>query len=510
MSNAKKISQIKTYSFNTLAIGFSVILALIGFRVQSLAPLAFIWMLPVICVMPRWTPKQALCFGWLWFFFVGGLSCLWLYQAAVGYLDTSPYLLAIIYVLLWFWLAIPFAAFAYIYAKLQLSQSAYEPWLAAALFTVIWVYFPSPFPGLPLHGLSQLPKFIAILDLSGVSGLIFVSTLYCFSVRRAINKKSKNDRVLYGLLVLIIPIVMLAYGQLRQHQIEQDKRNTSAEQWLKIGYVQPNLRIHQPIHNLYQLTEKLIKQESPELIVWPELTTSYSLIDSYFNRRDTFNLVNEHKQDLLVASSFVYSDTKLEGDRFKYYSQLQLVEKGEITAKYNKQKLVPFFEYIPEWLSFLKAYINDYQLYIAGDNQSPMPYKSFISIATVICYEIIFPDLVWDMVKQGANILINPTSDRRFDGTQGSHYHLQTASFQNISHRIPWVRATNTGISLIKGADGKIISPATENMTTAIAAANVFIPTKKSIYTQYGDWWAKLLLIALAVYLLARIQQRNK
>lgn len=490
----------KAYVYALIAIGFSVLFTVLAYNYDEYSLLAFIWLLPLTFVFPLLNTRQAFLLGWLWFFLVGGISCLWLYQSAANYLQTSAALLAIIYILLWLWLALPFALFAGLYVKLKLNQSYYEPFLASALLTVIWVYFPSPFPGLPLHALSVMPKFIAVLDLSGISGLLFVTTLFCFAIKQAIQQKYKRVKSAYAVLLILIPLIMLAYGQLRQYQFDVEKQNSNPEHWIKLGYIQPNIDREMSNLILFWLTEQLILQQAPQLIVWPEVTVDYSLTDNSFDKKATFELVEKYQQDLLVASSYVYSESETEGDYFKYYNQAQLVENGKITGTYSKQKLVPFFEYIPDVFSFVKPYFKEYQFYLPGIDQKPLSYANKVSAAVVICYEMIFQDLVREQVKQGANIIINPTSDRRFDGTAGNRFHLLVASFQNISHRVPWLRATNTGYSVIKGADGQLIGQATNTGEMAIRAAEVYLPQQASVFVRYGDWLSKLLLLVLSVY----------
>ena len=69
-----------------------------------------------------------------------------------------------------------------------------------------------------------------------------------------------------------------------------------------------------------------------------------------------------------------------------------------------------------------------------------------------------------------------------------------------IENRVPWVRSTNTGVSIIVAAEGQPLTQASELGQINAGSARVFIPMKTSIYSQIGDWFVVLLFIVWLLY----------
>ncbi len=73
-----------------------------------------------------------------------------------------------------------------------------------------------------------------------------------------------------------------------------------------------------------------------------------------------------------------------------------------------------------------------------------------------ICFEITFPYLTRQPVKNGAQFLVNITNDAWFGRSAASYQHMDMAVMRAVENRTPIVRAANTGISGIVDATGKI------------------------------------------------------
>jgi apolipoprotein N-acyltransferase len=163
----------------------------------------------------------------------------------------------------------------------------------------------------------------------------------------------------------------------------------------------------------------------------------------------------------------------------------------EWIGKYDKIHLVPFGEYIPlkRLLFFIESSIGEG----IGNFKSG---KEIINLSlpqgkfgTLICFEIIFPDLCRRFVKRGANFLVTITNDAWFGRTSAPYQHLAIATFRAVENRVFIARAANTGITAFIDPKGKIIKQG-PIFTEETMNATLHLMKGKTFYTFYGDVFA--------------------
>ncbi len=93
--------------------------------------------------------------------------------------------------------------------------------------------------------------------------------------------------------------------------------------------------------------------------------------------------------------------------------------------------------------------------------------------------------------------------------TAASYQHFAMVTFRAIENRVAFARAANTGISGFIDPCGRILA----NSDIFVEAALVHelpLRTTTTLYTRYGDWFAKLCLgLALAGIGFGFIKSRN-
>ena len=478
----------------------SALLVITSAQSNHLALLALVWMLPLLYAIKGSSPIQAaILSGFCALLFWAG-SIWWLLPASLAFSHAIVAVAICVYLLSCCWLAFPYALFAYVYNRFNLTSSIAGCWTASAILTILLVLIPSPIPGLPLHALHIYPRLLAIIDLSGMSTAIFAFTLFQLLIWKTLDGHAGTRRLAFVQLLLLAFLVS-GYGIFRNHQYQYEKSHSSPEQWLHTAFIQPNLHRQDNLQSLFSLSEKLLQKSKPDLLVWPEFPPAFSIIDNKVNRRDTLAFSKDHQTPLLVVSGYVYARQNNHIDRQHYYSAAHLIDNGTVSGTYYKQRLVPFFEYLPGRLQFpaLAAGFPHALNYLAGHSNTPLHYSSYIHIIPAICYEAIFPSLVNKMVNEGGNILINPVSDTWFGNSPGSRYHVSLAHFRSMEHHIPWLRVANSGISMAVEANGDIITSSTTAMgVQAVQQQSLFIPAKRSLYSHLGDWLTPFLCIVVA------------
>jgi apolipoprotein N-acyltransferase len=167
-------------------------------------------------------------------------------------------------------------------------------------------------------------------------------------------------------------------------------------------------------------------------------------------------------------------------------------------------QLVPFGEYVP--LSGVIGFVRGWAEFISELEPGtktvvfPGPPAPF---GVVICYEGIFPELVRGFARNGARLIVNITNDAWFGRTSGPLQHLAMYPFRAVEHRMPVVRAANTGVSAFITPTGQI----TRRLALYerdIMTAGVALRDRTTIYSRFGDWLAYLGLAVTAVALGAR------
>ncbi|HEY9033781.1 MAG TPA: apolipoprotein N-acyltransferase [Pseudomonadales bacterium] len=484
----------------------SAVLVLASSRIEALAWLALIWMLPLALAIHQAKPWAAAGLALLSAALFWLASVSWLLPAFVRFTGTALLPAGLLYILLCLLLALPYALFAAGYCRLRLQHGWHGPWLAAALLTLL-LMLPSPIPGLPQHALHRYPSLLAILDISGTSGLVFVSTLITFllvRVLRGLPWQRSNAMA----VMLLAGLLVSGYAVHRDNSYRQEKAMAPASQWLTLGMIQPNLSRSDDTGRLYQLSDALVARHGrQDLLVWPEFPPPFSLVDNPADRQATLALANRLQQDMLVVSGYVYAR-----DGNGYFNAAHLLQHGEIQASYFKQQLVPFFEYLPgeQWLPILRRWLPGVLQYRAGDNAAPLRLSEHVSLVTAICYEAIFPGLVRRAVSLGGNVLVNPVSDSWFGSSAGSRYHLSLAHFRAIEHRMPWLRVANSGISIAVEANGQPVAGSeTLLQRQQLASVRLFVPAERGLYSRYGDWLGVACGLALLLYAGAAYRRQN-
>jgi apolipoprotein N-acyltransferase len=149
------------------------------------------------------------------------------------------------------------------------------------------------------------------------------------------------------------------------------------------------------------------------------------------------------------------------GDDKVFNSVLAFDGAGNVTARYDKWRLVPGGEFLPfEWLlnplGFRKV-VTVPGSFQAGSGPATHDLAGAPAVGFSICYEAIFPDSFVD-AKRRPSWLVNVTNDGWFGNSTGPYQHVAQARLRAIEQGLPMVRAANTGISAVIDSYGRYVS----------------------------------------------------
>ena len=141
---------------------------------------------------------------------------------------------------------------------------------------------------------------------------------------------------------------------------------------------------------------------------------------------------------------------------------------------------------------------------VAGPRVVPVVTTPYGRLATVICYDADFPELVRQAGQAGADILLVPSKDWQSVSAQ----HARMATFRAIEEGLWVVRPVLSGVSGVVDPYGQVLAQ-TDSFSGVEPTATAVIVSRSTptLYARFGDWFAYLCvagLVALAGWALVR------
>lgn len=484
---------------HVIAAVLSGILLILSFPQFQLGAFAWISLVPLLLSCRDTTPRRAFLLGWITGVIAFSGIMYWIVIALYQY-GNIPFLPSVLILVL---LAAYLGLFVGIFSTLMSWFLRHSPhpsllvWAAPPAWVTLEILRTHLFTGFPwaLLGYSQYQwlTIIQIADITGVYGVSFLIILV--NAFLAFLIFSFRERLTVPIMQAVIPIAFfvltLLYGELRQGAIH----NTPDQRSIRLGLIQANIEqgrkwdpaFRQETMDRYvHLTTQAIK-EGVDLIVWPETATPFIFALEGHSRDRITALVHAQQTSLLFGSVAVREITD---DSAHLLNRAYLLSpQGTILNHYDKMHLVPFGEYIPRFLpSFLNKLVAGSGDYVPGNEHTIMsgPHGRF---GVAICFEVIYPDLVRQFVKEGAEYMVTITNDAWYDRSSAPYQHFSMVVFRAIENRVSFARAANTGISGFIDADGSI-TRTTDLFEQAVIVDTVTLGHDQTAYTVYGDVFA--------------------
>ncbi len=495
--------------------GLSGILMTASFPNIELHWLAWIALVPLMISLRGQSPNNGFRLG-LMAGIVHYLTLMyWLVHTLMTFGHLPFYLSVPILFLLVCYLALYPAIFAAAF-----SWATTRPIVSLYFMPAIWAaleyirsFFLSGFPW-EFLGYSQY-RWITLIqaaDITGVYGISFVILsvnlsgflLWQYLSERKSPNAWKIRRAVAGCtsVTVLLVVYTLGYGQWRILDIDEKMAKAPAS---NIAVVQGNIDQTIKWDPTFQLstTEKYIslsksvKPSRPDLIVWPETSAPFYFLFNKVPTEMVIRGVRDTETSFLIGSpSFIPRNDK----QADFFNSAFLIEPdGSVTEKYDKVHLVPFGEYVPfqQWFPFIGKIVEEVGDFQCGRKGQTLNWGKF-PLGIQICYEMIFPDLSREMVRNHAAFLINMTNDAWYGKTSAPYQHFSMAVFRAVENRRSLIRSANTGISGFIDPAGRIMAT-TPLFEEAVITRSLPALKMKSFYTRYGDVFA-LTCTAIGIF----------
>ncbi len=254
---------------------------------------------------------------------------------------------------------------------------------------------------------------------------------------------------------------------------------------------------HVFVDRAIDLTAQPKTDSPPDLIVWPETAIPYVL--------DQAGPVLARAAEASEGIPVFTGINRREGAEW-FNSSVLIDGEGREQATYDKVHLVPFGEYIPLRIDFLRALAASTGFgFTAGEEVRLIDTPIGLALP-LICYEAIFPGHV-RRVEERPDYLLQITNDAWFGTFAGPYQHLQQAQFRAAEQGLPLVRVANTGVSAMIDPLGRVTAslPLGE---TGYLDAQVPKSLPPTPYAVTGDLPLTVILLATITALFAA-QRRN-
>lgn len=244
------------------------------------------------------------------------------------------------------------------------------------------------------------------------------------------------------------------------------------------------------------LEELLAGTKGADLAVWPE-----NALPCWLDEADCAAWLRAAVSSGGAAGSIVGSVSAGGG---RHVAAFLLDGKGEITASYNKRRLVPFGEYVP-FRGLLGRFISPVAAlgeFEPGDAEQRLLNLKGTRIGVAICYESIFPYLFAGDTRDGADIFVNITNDGWYLDTAAPYQHFIANIFRAAENRRAVVRAANNGISAVIDPWGRVLSKTALNERTVLNA-RAPLCRERAFFPFHGHWFAVVAAAIVSAFLLA-------
>ncbi len=307
------------------------------------------------------------------------------------------------------------------------------------------------------YSFSSFTEIIQILEIVGLFTFnLIIITIFMLPAIIFLRVNFFSKAVTFTSIIVTF-IFLYIYGD---HSINNND-NIERKEKFNIKVVSPNFKLEYGISlsEVEKRLNKLIKYSEPNkeiktLFVWPEgVFSGYS-----FKEVQVFQ--KKFENEFSKKHYILFGINRLDEQKKRFFNSLIILNNQmQIMHEYNKQKLVPFGEFIPFEKKLnklgLKKITEGYGSFLKGNKQGNIIFDG-LNILPLICYEIIFTKLIQQSDKN-TNLIINISEDGWFGNSIGPYQHFSKGIFRAIEQNAFLIRSANKGISAIINNKGQVI-----------------------------------------------------
>ena len=366
------------------------------------------------------------------------------------------------------------------------------------------------FPWVPLgSSMATVLPVVQLASLVGVYGVSLYLMAHSALLALAITG-TPRQRLRAGLAAGVGLAAVSIWGGLRVADASLTREGTP----LAVGLVQANIRqeakwdpgMAAEIERRYDRLTRQAAAAGAAAVMWPESATPYYFNEAPARAEAVRSLVREIGTPLLFGT-----DELARGSPDRYYnSAFMLAPDGAVAAVYRKIQLVPFGEFVPlrSLLFFVSPLVEGVSDFSRGTQVTMLPIAGHMA-STAICYEIVYPHLAREAVRQGAELLTTVTNDAWYGESSAPYQHFALASIRAVEQGRYLARVANTGISGVVDPYGRVIG-GTRVFEEAVVVAEVRFLQGRTLYATIGDLVAQIALVVAGLTMVWVVVERRR
>ena len=448
-------------------------------------PLSLVSAAVLFRVLDDARPTRAAFLGWG--FGVGkyGVGASWIYVSIHDYGPAPAWLAGALVAIFVVAMSVFPALFTYAYARWLRGANRYTNAVAfsAAWVALEWIltWFLTGFPWLYLGYAHLTDPLRHWAPVGGVLTVSFVAALSATIAVAGITRTATRRTVAIGVAVALVPwLVGVGLGWVRwvtpgsSGSVALVQGDIPQESKWRPETVLPILDRYRTLSAPYW---------DRDLVIWPE--AAITLFEQDAAPFIDAMAANANATGAALVFGVPGYEALPNGD-LVFRNMAAVVGNG--SGHYVKRRLVPFGEYVP-LEGLLRGLIEFFDLPMShagsGPLRQPLLQAGRWRLATAICYEIVYPDLV-RRDAHDADVIVTISNDTWFGRSIGPLQHLQMAQMRALENGRYVLRATNNGVTAIIAPTGEVVARAPQFEPTVLTGTFAGM-TGTTPYSNTGD-----------------------
>ena len=355
------------------------------------------------------------------------------------------------------------------------------------------------------YSTSSMNEILQIINLIGLHSYnLFLITIFTLPVM-FFSKMNKIKKIFSFLMIFFIILCLYIFGNYEINKNNKFLEKNNEKTYVKVISPSFDLQYGLSVKEIEARLKKLIKYSDPNkdkktLFVWPEGVFSGYSYNEILIFKDLI-LNNFSKKHYIL-----FGINKLEPKSGNFFNSMLVINNEfEVIQVYNKRKLVPFGEFLPFEKIFsslgFKKITEGHGSFLNGQKDNNILIEK-LNILPLICYEIIFPNLI-QKSSADTNLIINISEDGWFGKTIGPDQHFTKSIFRAIENNTFLLRSANRGTSAIIDNKGNLLKRLNRNEAGNIEFE---IPLIKSNKIKNDLIFFILLITYLLIFLIYKKQ----